>query len=78
MAETTRLIRTEFATVNLNPDQLGATDELRRSYSSLLDAIERLAPPGRARVLAITKLQESCMWSVRGVAEGEIKTGAPR
>lgn len=71
--ETNRAIRTEFATHNHNPDQLAACDEVRRAYSSLLDTIERTTPPGRPRSVAITKLEESCMWAIKGISIGEQK-----
>lgn len=79
-------IRSEFSTTSHNPDQLAACDELRRAYSRLLDTIERTVPPGRPRSLAITNLEESAMWGIRGISVGEQRpaatggggSGAPR
>jgi hypothetical protein len=50
------------------PHIADAHEELREAAYTLAAAIERLVPPGRERVTAITKCEEAMMWGNAGVA----------
>lgn len=51
------------------PDGSAACDLVRAAFSSLLVEISAVLPQGRPRSIALTHLQDACMWAVRGVAE---------
>ncbi len=56
-----------FSTRNLNQRGLERLVKIREDYTALLRALD-CVPGGRERSLAITALQESCMWMVRAMA----------
>lgn len=61
-------IRAEFQTNNIDPDQASRIEEVRRIFTAALSQLEVHMPPSRERSLVVTKLQEACMWAVRGIA----------
>lgn len=44
---------------------------LRSAYSLCLTTLEDAAPAGRHRSLAVTALEESCLWAVKAVSHAE-------
>lgn len=62
-------IRKEFEVHAMN--QQGVQESLRvaEAFSTLLDALEPIVPPGRLRALVITKLEEASFFAKRAVAE---------
>jgi hypothetical protein len=62
-------IRNEFTGNTLDEVALERIRYLRTAFSVLLNAVEFVVPAGRPRSLVVTKLQEACMWAVRGIAE---------
>lgn len=48
----------------LTDDEKQLHDDLKAAYANIEEMIGRLAP-GRYRALAITTLEESCMWAVK-------------
>lgn len=61
-------IRPEFASHQLTDHGTINIDAIKQAFSVLLDEIERDVPAGRERASVVTKLQEACMFAVRGVA----------
>ena len=55
---------------------LGAISDLRELFSKLHDDIERLCPPSREKLVALTHLETTAMWAIKAVvvndAESEI------
>ena len=50
----------------LSDDEKQLLDRIKDQAQDLLDTIES-AEPGRERSLAITKLEETVMWAVKGI-----------
>lgn len=48
----------------LKPEEKALHDELKAAYASV-EALVECIKPGRYRALAITTLEESCMWAVK-------------
>ena len=61
-------VRNEFQVHMLNDDGIAKANGLAEIFSSTLDAIEKLVPPGRERALVVTKLQEASFFAKRGIA----------
>jgi hypothetical protein len=43
-------------------------DELKSQYAAVEDLVDQL-PPGRYRSLALTALEQSCMWAVKQLTD---------
>ena len=61
-------VRPEFASHDLRDVGLARIEDIRAAFSELLVTVEANLPPGDERLLVVTKLQEACMWAVRGIA----------
>lgn len=48
----------------LSDEEKAAHDELKAAYVAVEEIIEKFRP-GRYRALALTALEESCMWAVK-------------
>ena len=61
---------TEFSAIamNMNDSTVEKCRVIRQSFSDALSAIKQHIKPGRELALATTKMQEACMWAIRGVA----------
>lgn len=59
---------TEFAAVAMNDNAVEKCRAIREALSEALWAIKQHVKPGRELALATTKMQEACMWAIRGVA----------
>lgn len=51
------------------PDEEVSTLAIRDRFFHLAVLINRHVPKGRAQSLALTKLEESCMWTVKGMTK---------
>ena len=58
----------EFQAVAMNDAAVEKCRVIREAFSEALTAIKQHVKPGRELALVTTKLQEACMWAVRGVA----------
>lgn len=45
--------------------------DLRRAYLELARVVNDVTPEGREKSLAITALEESCMWTIASIARTE-------
>jgi len=61
-------MRREFEVAGINDHQLAAIQELRLQFSQLLETVEAHVPAGRERAIVATKLQEACMFAIRGIS----------
>lgn len=68
-ALTDQRVRPEFAPHRLNQSGAAAAEEVRRAFSYVLEKLDANVPPGRAKALVVTKLQEAAHWANRGIAE---------
>jgi hypothetical protein len=57
-----------FGTVEFSESQRAAALEVREQFREVEHAIEILVQPGWKKALALTKLEEACMWAVRAIA----------
>ena len=57
----------EFAAVAMNDTAVEKCRVIREAFSEALTAIKQHVT-GRELALATTKMQEACMWAIRGVA----------
>ena len=63
------IAQVERSLTNITPseDQIERIEMLRRNARDLARAVIRYSLPSRERSLAITKLEETVMWAVKGV-----------
>ncbi len=61
-------IRPEFASHEVTDVGTARIAEIRHAFSTVLNCVEVNVPPSRERAIVATKLQEACMFAVRGVA----------
>lgn len=57
-----------------NESQEGRIDIMRALFSDTYKTIEEYCKPSRETSLAFTKLEEACMWAIKGITrekEGE-------
>lgn len=59
---------TEFSAINMNDSAVEKCRVIRKSFSDALSAIKQHVKPGRELAIVTTKMQEACMWSIRGIA----------
>lgn len=60
----------EFQVHRLNETGLARADSIAEIFACMLAKLDEIGlPPGRARSLVVTKLQESCFWAKRSIAE---------
>lgn len=64
-------IAAEFATWPMNDTQVKLATKIREMFSDLQGDIELIIPSGNQRYLALTKtkLEEACMFAVKGIAK---------
>lgn len=68
MADGVYTVRPEFASHDITDVGAARIADIRDAFSALLARIEVSVPPGSERSIVVTKLQEACMFAVRGVA----------
>lgn len=65
--------RAEMKTIN--EEQANKIEQLRICFSGMYDAIEQLCLPGRETSLALTKLEESQFWAIKGISREGVNNG---
>ena len=58
----------EFAALAMNDTAIEKCRVIREAFSEALTTIKQHVKPGRELALVTTKMQEACMWAIRGVA----------
>jgi hypothetical protein len=61
-------MKQEFQVHRLNESGLRTAEAIGEAFSTCLEQIEQLVPPGRERALVVTKLQEACFFAKRAIA----------
>lgn len=59
------------AAIELDEGQARAWDQVSARVQELEASLAMRCPQGRARSLALTKLDECAMWALRAVSEGD-------
>lgn len=59
----------QFATHTLSPEGQEKAAEIREAFDTLLTKVHEHVPEGRERALVATKLEEACMFAVKGMAK---------
>jgi len=62
-------IRPEFQSIAMNDAAVAKCRVIREAFSTALDAVTAQLGPGRELSLVTTKMQEACMWAIRGLAQ---------
>ena len=60
-----------FDSVIPTAGQRETIETLRQEFAKLADLVDAAAAPSRRRSLALTNLEESCMWAIKAVTHGE-------
>ena len=68
-------LRPEFTPALLNDKGRTTSAAIRRLFSECLTHLNNLIPPSREHSLALTKLQEASMWSIRAVSQDPSNVG---
>lgn len=64
-----------FDSKPLNDDQKERVAELREDFHLFLNRIDEMLPNSREKSIVITKLEEACMWAIKGISREEEKEG---
>jgi len=61
----------EFSSWEMQENQVVYANRIRGKFDDLLDAVAAVTPPKNGRYLALvkTKLEEACMFAVKGIAK---------
>lgn len=62
-----------FKSQALTLDQCVRVEAVQTSFASLFNTIDKYIPEGREKSLTITKLEEACMWAVKGISKESLK-----
>lgn len=63
------MIRPEFRAIAMNDDAVAKCGIIRDAFSTALDAVVAQLGPSRELSIVTTKMQEACMWAIRGLAQ---------
>ena len=62
-------IRTEFQAIAMNDAAIDKCRVIREAFSTALDSVTAQLGPSRELSIVTTKMQEACMWAIRGLAQ---------
>jgi len=67
----TKQIAPEFSSWQMEEVQVSHANRIRGKFDELLESINEVTPPKNGRYLALvkTKLEEACMFAVKGIAK---------
>ena len=57
-----------FSNNTLTTDQSNRIEKVRAYFTMTLTALDELVPYGKERGIMIEKLEEACMWAVKGIS----------
>ena len=63
------MIKPEFQAIAMNDAAVDKCRVIREAFSTALDAVTAQLGPSRELSIVTTKMQEACMWSIRGLAQ---------
>ena len=61
----------KYSTVEIDYNQEYSINEVRLAFSNLNDMLEEILPKSRAKSIALTNLEQSCMWAVKSISHGD-------
>lgn len=59
----------EFQAVAMNDTAVAKCRMIREAFSTALDSVTAQLGPGRELSIVTTKMQEACMWAIRGLSQ---------
>jgi hypothetical protein len=62
-------IRPEFSAIAMNDHAVDKCRAIREAFSAALESVSLQVGPSRELSIVTTKMQEACMWAIRGVAQ---------
>ena len=62
-----------FQSYEVNEEKKEKIAEVRESFYLFLASIKEDIPEGREKSLTITKLEEACMWAIKGISKEILK-----
>lgn len=68
---TTEQIINRVGFVEPDEDQLVKIQHMRSAAEVYLKALESQVPDGRAKAIAVTKIEEALMWANKGISHGK-------
>ena len=54
-------------------DQSDRIDKVRAYFGMTLTALDEYVPDGKEKGIMVTKLEEACMWAVKGISREAIE-----
>ena len=63
------MIKPEFQAVAMNDAAVNKCRDIREAFSTALDDVTAQLGPSRELSIVTTKMQEACMWAIRGLAQ---------
>ena len=60
-----------FSTKTLTTDQSNRIEKVRAYFHMTLAALDEHIPDGKEKGIMVTKLEEACMWAVKGISREE-------
>ena len=62
-----------FSNDTLTTDQSNRIEKVRAYFTMALTALDEFVPDGKEKGIMVTKLEEACMWAVKGISREEIQ-----
>ena len=63
------MIKPEFQAVAMNDGAVEKCRTIREAFSTALESVTAQLGPGRELSIVTTKMQEACMWAIRGLSQ---------
>ena len=60
-----------FGSQALSTDQSNRIEKVRAYFTMTLTALDEMVPDGKEKGIMVTKLEEACMWAVKGISREE-------
>ena len=57
-----------FGSQALSTDQSNRIEKVRAYFTMALTALDEHVPDGKEKGIMLTKLEEACMWAVKGIS----------
>ena len=56
-----------FISKAVSGEQAARIKDIQKAFCTFFDVIDMSIPEGREKSLMITKLEEACMWAIKGI-----------
>lgn len=60
-----------FGSQPLTTDQSNRIEKVRAYFTMAFTALDEFVPDGKEKGIMVTKLEEACMWAVKGISREE-------